>query len=73
MVNFADDATLSKSAKNPEDLSISLGQKYSRISEYLTSNKLKINDDKTHMIVMTSGRPKTVEAASKVELRTPSF
>ena len=25
------------------------------------------------MIVMTSGRPKTVEAASKVELRTPSF
>ena len=43
------------------------------MSEHITSNKLKIIDDKTHIIVMTSGRPWAVEESKKVVLRTPTF
>ena len=70
ITTYADDATLSRGAKEENELSEKLSLDYTAISEYLTSNRLKINDDKTKLIVMNSGRPRVAEAASKVIIRT---
>ena len=72
LVNFADDATFSSTAKNAGELSDILSEKYGYMAEFLTANQLKINDDKTHIMIMTSGRPRAIEAANQVVLRTPT-
>ena len=72
LVNFADDATFSSTAKNAGELSDILSEKYGYVAEFLTANQLKINDDKTHIMIMTSGRPRAIEAANQVVLRTPT-
>ena len=51
---FADDSTLSVSAPDPDILTDKLNQKYAILSEYLSSNKLKLNDEKTHLVLMTT-------------------
>ena len=49
---FADDSTYSISSKDPEILKQDIDNKYKLISRYMASNKLVLNTDKTHLLVM---------------------
>ena len=51
---FADDSTLSVSSSDPELLTGKIEEKYEEITEYMASNRLVLNSDKTHLLVMAS-------------------
>ena len=53
-VCYVDDATFSVSHSDPAILSQKLTNQYKRIEEYMAANKLVINGDKTHLVVMGS-------------------
>ena len=42
--------------KDPIELSEGIKEKYGRISDYMSKNKLVLNSDKTHLLIMTSAR-----------------
>ena len=42
--------------KNPDQLSEDIEIKYKVIAEYMAKNKLILNSDKTHLLVMTSSK-----------------
>ena len=52
MVNFVDDGTVYVAEKDPQTVSDKLGEQYSKIEQYMHANKLVINSDKTHLLVM---------------------
>ena len=54
LCGYAYDSTYSVSDKDPLQLSQKLSQKYNIMADFLTANKLKVNDDKTHLLVLTS-------------------
>ena len=54
MCCFADDSTYTVAGKTQEELTEKLSQKYTVIADFLTDNKLKVNDDKTHLLVMST-------------------
>ena len=49
---YVDDSTFSLAQTDPEVLSSSLTDQYQIISKYMAANKLVINDDKTHLLVL---------------------
>ena len=49
---YVDDSTYSFSSSDPVELSEKLSEQYSRIADYMGDNRLVINDDKTHLLVM---------------------
>ena len=51
---FADDSTYTKSNKDPNDLKEEIRAKYQEIASYMSRNKLVLNTDKTHLLVMAS-------------------
>ena len=51
-VVYADDSTFSISDRDPTTLSNKLSDRFKIMADYLTSNKLKVNEDKTHLLVM---------------------
>ena len=51
---FADDSTLSVSNKDPVQLQEDINIRYKVISAYMAMNKLFLNSDKTHLLIMTS-------------------
>ena len=53
---FADDTTFSSFAENPDHLASNLAEKFKIISEFLISNGLKLNEDKTHLLLLTSSQ-----------------
>ena len=65
MVNFVDDATVYKSSRDPEEVSQKLSSHYNQIETYMHANKLVINSDKTHLIVMAGRGP---AAARRMEV-----
>ena len=70
---YADDTTYSCSDTDPLLLSEKLSAKFTAISEFMVSNKLKLNDDKTHLMVMTTSQlRKRRDPNPLVQLRTPS-
>ena len=64
---YADDTTLSMSAQDSATLSAKLSTKFKVISQFMVDNKLKLNDDKTHLLVMGPG-PYT----GQVQITTPT-
>ena len=68
---FADDSTYSVSSNNQDELSTKLTDKYNLISEYMTSNKLKLNNDKTHLLVMMTSE-KRRHRIIDVSIKTPT-
>ena len=52
MVNFVDDGTVYLGHKDPMIVSQKPTEHYNKIEEYMHSNKLVINSDKTHLLVM---------------------
>ena len=53
---FADHSSLSMSNKDPQVLNQEIKDKYKEISAYMASNRLVLNSDKTHLLVMASER-----------------
>ena len=51
-VCYVDDATFSVGHTDPDTLSTKLSEQYDIIAEYMAANKLVINGDKTHLVVM---------------------
>ena len=51
-VCYVDDCTYSHGDKDPAILSETLSAQYKKISNYMAANKLVINADKTHLVVM---------------------
>ena len=54
MCLFADDSTYTKSNKDPNELKQEIETKYQEIASYMSRNKLVLNTDKTHLLVMAS-------------------
>ena len=72
MINFVDDGTAYVSDKNPDTLSEMLNNHYRKIEQYMHSNKLVINSDKTHLLVM-AGRGAIAARKMEVQLLTQSL
>ena len=49
---YVDDSTYSIAEADPDDLSSALTDQYQVISKYMAANKLVINDEKTHVLVL---------------------
>ena len=62
---FADDSTYSVSSRDQDTLKEKLNERYNMLAEYMTNNKLKLNDDKTHLLVMT-----TDQKRKKIKINT---
>ena len=80
IVIYADDSTYSTSGKDGNETSGNIGRSYSLMADYLSSSGLKVNDDKTHSLILTTARMRktrdigvtvttgdTVSETSKVE------
>ena len=52
LVRYVDDGAYSYTHSDPKVLSDVLSEKYSLIEDWINSNKLVINPDKTHLMVM---------------------
>ena len=52
--SFADDSTLTISRSSPEELNEVVDQKYKEVERYMEANKLVLNSEKTHMLVMAT-------------------
>ena len=71
LVNYVDDGTYTISHRDPIMLSNMLTEKYKVIEQYMVANRLVINSDKTHLVVMAS--KKNEAARQSVELRAGQF
>ena len=70
---YADDTTFSCADDDPEQLTQKLSVKYKTISDFLVSNHLKLNDDKTKLMVMTtSHRRQKLRELNPVQINTPT-
>ena len=55
---YADDSTYTVTATTSDELSVKLETNFKIMSEYLTENRLCINTDKTHLLVMSTRQKK---------------
>ena len=69
---YADDSTYTAKGTDPDELSAKLTQKYNSLANFLTANKLKINDDKTHLLVMSTGQKRRFRDTSTITINTPT-
>ena len=53
---YADDSTFSVANSDLETISSNLSNKYSVISKFMGSNRLKLNDDKTHLMLLSTDK-----------------
>ena len=56
METQAFDSTYSTSKDTPEELAETISEKYTIMSNYLSSSGLKVNDDKTHTMLLTTSQ-----------------
>ena len=70
IVCFADDSTYTVSASDPANLSEKLTKKFQVIADYLTENRLCINTDKTHLMVLCTDQKRRNTDTQSVTLRT---
>ena len=68
MVNFVDDGTVYVANKNPVIVSQKLTEHYTKIEQYMHSNKLVINSDKTHLLVL-AGRGAIAAQRMEVQVK----
>ena len=72
MCCYADDSTYTVTGKDPAQLTDILSKKYSVVADFLTDNKLKVNDDKTHLLVMTTRQKRRHIDTTTTSINTPS-
>ena len=53
---YVDDSTYMFSSTDPATLSGKLSEQYKKLADYMGDNKLVINDDKTHLLVMGTAK-----------------
>ena len=70
LVCFADDSTYTVMADNEEELSEKMSHKFELMSSYLTQNRLCINTDKTHTMVMCTKQKRRHINTQTVTLNT---
>ena len=58
--------------KDPQQLTDKLSKKYNVMADFLTDNKLKVNDDKTHMLVMTTWQKRRLVDTDSTRINTPT-
>ena len=69
---YADDSTCTVAADNVAELSDKLTSRYNALSKFLTENKLKVNDEKTHLLVMFTRQGRRFRDTSNVIITTPT-
>ena len=69
---YADDSTYTAQGSDPVELSAKLTQKYNALADFLTANKLKVNDDKTHLLVMSTRQKRQHRGTADITIKTPS-
>ena len=52
--SFADDSTITVSRADPAELDQMVDLKYKQVEAYMVANKLVLNSDKTHLLIMTT-------------------
>ena len=59
--SYADDTTITATAKTVSEIGIKLTEDCARVSNWMSSNRLKLNPDKTHIITLgkTQDSPRT--------------
>ena len=57
---FADDSTYGVASQDQGVLESKLNLKYNILAEYMGNNKLKLNDDKTHLLIMTTSQKQRI-------------
>ena len=72
LVCFADDSTYTVAGNTEADLSEKLTSKFEALEKYLTDNRLCINPDKTHTIVVTTKQKRRHIDTAAVTLDTGS-
>ena len=72
MCCYADDSTYTATGDNAQELSDKLSHKYTVLAEFLTANKLKVNDDKTHLLVMSTRQKRRHRDTSSITITTPT-
>ena len=68
---FADDSTYSVASQDQDVLEEKLNEKYTVMANYLGNNRLKLNDDKTHLLIMTT-RQKRRLLHIDIQIDTPT-
>ena len=68
---YADDSTYTISDKDPNKLSDKLSSKFEVMADFLTANKLKVNSDKTHLVVM--GTKKSAARRNEVSVKADGY
>ena len=63
---YADDTSLTCTDSRPAALSIKLTERYKIIAEFMRNNRLKLNDDKTHLLVMDTGQSRVRSQAYRL-------
>ena len=53
---YVDDSTYCINASDPQSLAKNLSEKYQILADFLNSNGLKVNDDKTHTMCLTTSQ-----------------
>ena len=53
---YCDDSTISQASANPDEIERKLTADCLRIENWMSSNKLKLNSDKTHLVICRRGR-----------------
>ena len=71
LVGYVDDGAYSYAHSDPKVLSDVLSEKYSLIEDWINSNKLVINPDKTHLMVM--GPNKVSNKRNMVSVKAGQF
>ena len=65
---YVDDSSYVLSSSDPRVLSEKLSEQYRKLASYMSDNRLVINDDKTHLLVM--GTPRFHTAREDVDIAT---
>ena len=72
LVCYADDSTYTVTGNTEEELSEKMKSKFETMSDYLTENRLYMNSDKTHTIVMCTEQKRRYTDTDAVTLDTGS-
>ena len=70
---YADDTTFTAIDSDHTALTSKLSAKYKTISEFMINNRLKLNDEKSHLLVISTSQARVrAHSCNLVEIRTPT-
>ena len=69
---YADDTTFSGSHESSGALTRKLSENYKVIAEFMVTNRLKLNDEKTHLLVISTSQAKAERNRAEVKILTPT-